>query len=420
MTYTVISLYYYNGKHVTVYQPNEVDIVTFLQWSGLNKHLYIDVQAQLDVISLDFSKMMVDHNLMDCTSWDMLGDTLTDALVDSFKTNLPGFLPGKNHPDPDRMLKVWNAMDAIKLVDLNLGDSVANDYGNVFKSGAYPDLRCSLQLDAAGYIDLPACLPIVSGCCCYPEYHNDALYALDGAKMCYHLNDRHTPEVNLLDLSGFGGYAAHHFDGTKYTFEPNTKDSSLWVVRSKDPIFYDRTAVLSVGGVLVWPDQYRIVNAYTLHVELNKLPLTSVVAWQAYCRSKPIADSSFVYGHKSLSEYLQEEVASKVSTTTFLILLPTLGVYVRRFETDQWNIYWQNQQADETGVILSKASGLICTYVAQELNGFNEIISNQYDPLYQVDAASDVNQTLITNPTCDHHHFTDIWNTGKIVLQVFH
>ena len=416
--YSTHLIYIENKSRIDIYTTEEITPAQMQELANLNTRIYTAVQDDLLVTYiLDYSRMIVDYEeVAIATSWDSFNAVLTDALVLGYSTRLPAYQP--NTRIPTNPVKVWDALATFNTFNLDYGDYLTGKYNLFVYRWLLHDLRISIQEGCTGDMpNLGRCLPVVNGFVCRPAYDtaNNALYALDGAKLCWHNYKYSTPEVQLLDFTSVADIetvSIHNEDNYvngDALFSPSPDDTRWsFILTGYDLSKY--TAILVLGGIMILPDEYGLLSNEQIYVDIDKFPFNKALPLRRMLEEESVSSAEIAYKVKPYHEQLKDEFNTELSTNSFILLVKTNRLYINRSKTlDSWKNYNTVNDFDRNNAILiNSATGTIRNFHLDRLADRNELIIQNHENIYINCDSRNKTQVSFIEPDCRHHNFQDI------------
>ena len=423
--FSVKKLFTVHNSTIKIYKPTDYTPLEFQNMSSLTTRTYISVYYSKMIdgrtsnyFGIDFSDLIRDQHFTNCSTWDELCNNLTEELAIGYsRFKIPGYQDGEYYPK--NQLVTYDALTCVD--DFQL--AYANHHSereNVFS------IRHTLH-DLAIYSptrDISNCVPIVNGLTCFPYYNEESkkLYAVGGAKLCWNQNGHITPEVQLLDFTDLGGMfisklywnqtdarlVSKEID-TSVFFDNNTSDeltlSERWLFKTPYSL-YKYSPILVICGVLVFPDEYFIVDEYIFRVDINKLPLNKAIAIRSYFTDTTNSDSGNTYGYQpNLIKYLSTALSYPLdlSMQLFAIVVKAHPIYIVRDIVDVWCKGYVVNSYAQNGLLKNMKNGCIENYHVQQMTDRKELSIQTREDSYIIDRDFIDNQVVFTNADCIHH-----------------
>ena len=420
--YTSEYVYIESTSNINAYTVSEIQM-SDIQYKDINTNVFLAVtDKSKKIYILDYSRMMRDYNL-GVSTWSELDKALTNALVLGYATDLPGFVPGT--ANPRNPVVYWDALTTLNTFNLDYGDYLTGRYNIYAYRWMLHDLRMSIQPGATKFPNLERCIPIVNGFTCRPVYDktNKALYALGGAKLCWHDNGRNTPEVQLLDFTDVGDVDIISIKDQDH-FEVNSALATGLTTSHRLVLTFNKystdeyTPIIVLGGILVLPDQYKLSSNHRIIVDVNKLPLNKALPLRQMLEENPVTKANVIYQADDPRTHLLQAFASDLSADTFIIFVHTSRIYVNKYLCDVWRNGITIDIRRSAGLLINEATHTVKNY-HRDMYSDRAQLTTQSDEVILVDDASfDKEHLSMVDPDCQHHSFQNINNGRCIMIQM--
>ena len=420
--YTSKYIYIESTSQINAYTVSEIKM-SDIQYRDINTRVFLAVvDAYGKLYILDYSRMMRDYSL-GVDTWQDLDKALTDKLVLGYSTDLPGFVPGTTNPR--NPVVYWDALTTLNTFNLDYGDYITGRYNIYAYRWMLHDLRISLQPETIKAPNLERCVPIVNGFTCRPVYDktNKALYALDGAKLCWHDNGRNTPEVQLLDFTDVGDIDIvsikdqDHFEVNSALATGLTTGHRLVLSFSKHDTD-EYTPIVVLGGILILPDEYKLSSNRRLIIDVNKLPLNKALPLRQFLQENPITKANVIYEETDPRTYLLRDFATELPSSSFIIFVHTPRIYVNRYLCDVWRNGITVDVRKSTGLLINEATHTVKNYHRDVYSDKAQLTTQSDEVILTDDAPFDNSHLTMTEPDCRHQSFQNINNGRCIMVQM--
>lgn len=410
--YSVTKLYVENKCEVKAYDPEEFTPNELQDMSDINVRLFVSVRddEKKNNVALDYSRLITDHQIVDATDWDTFNSRLTDGLVIGYTINLPGFIPGTSNPA--NPVRTWDAMSVLNTFNLDYSDYLSGKSNIYAYRWNLKDLKISLMEEATTFPNLRRCIPIVNGFACRPVFNNDALYGLEGARLCWHRNKHFTPEVQLLDFTHVG-----EIEICNIHLDNNIDDTSVYA-RLVDTAYtwcfttskslYDYTPILVLGGMMVFPDQYRIKSEHAIVVNVGKIPLQKALVLREYFCDNPCTDSGVGYTSEDFQSYLINEFSKEISSSAFMIFVKTDRLYISREKLTSWRYGVSVDNYKNDGLLINDSTGTARNYHISDYHNCDELAVQATERIFIADNLFESKQLCFIENDCKHQNFEDL------------
>ena len=415
--YTTHLIYVETKSRIDVYAREDITPVELQDAASLNTRIYTSVYNASDSYTLDYSRMIVDYeSAVNATTWEQYDNILTDGLVLGYNVHLPAYMP--NTKIPTNPVKVWDALAVFNTFNLDYGDYLTGRYNIFAHRWLLHDLRISIQDNCTTVTpNLSRCIPVVNGFVCRPAFdvNTRALYALNGAKLCWHTTNHSTPEVQLLDFTDIAELkiVSTHDSETYVAGDAlftKTPDGVRWYFTLRDYDLKQYTPILVLGGIMILPDQYRLSSANSIYVDIDKLPFNKSIPLRRMLEEETVSSAEIAYAAKPYHAFLEEEMAEELSNNCFIVLVKTKRLYINRSATlDSWKNYNTINDFDMTNTLLiNNATNTIRNFHLDRLADRNELIIQNHENIYISSDPIDKVQLAFIKPDCYHHDFQDV------------
>lgn len=415
MAYELRRLYCVSRRNIE-YFDTTVSFEEFQYKAEVNSKLYVAVKNKLTTKThaLDFSHMLTDRIFKDISTWGDFLNMLTDELIIGYSCELPGFLPGTNIPV--RQVIAWDLMNTTNTFTVNYADHHTGIKGLYPARWKLLDLAIELQPKATKTPKLPNCLPLINGFCRRPLYYetNNTLFALQGATLVRPYTEHVTPEIQLLDFSQLGDISTYNLTAKEIS---ETNCQIRYCSRTEEFTNYadwfiytpfslaDYTPILVIGGILIFPDEYRIVNSNCIAFNPLTVPFHVSESLKMFVKDEVITPAAVAYKTDTLNEFFTKQFNPTDSTTveSFVVAVHTPRLYIHRSLLDLWNnnILMNNYQ--EEGLLRHEASHCIKVFHKENLVDRQELTVQNAIPLYRGDRSYEEAQISCIEPdACKH------------------
>ena len=413
--YTTHLIYIEHKSRLDVYTRNDITPVDLWSKVGLNTHVYVAVIKDNISHALDYSRMIVDYeDAAVASTWEDYDNVLTDGLVYGYEVHLPAYTAGT--VIPTNPVKVWDALSTLNTFNLDYGDFITGKYNIFAYRWKLQDLRISIQEDCTTVTpNLSRCLPIVNGFACRPAYstNDKALYALGGAKLCWYDGGHTTPEVQLLDFTSIGTFDIasirdeEHYTNNDVLF---TKRDTKWCFSFSTHDLAEYTPILVLGGIIILPDQYNIINANTVSVNIDTIPFSKALPLKKMLQDSATSVAYVVYEGISYQEYLGQQFAEELSGDCFVLFVHTKRLFINRQPNlDTWKNYnTVNDFERNSYLLINKATATIRNFHLDMLDDRNELIVQNHEITHLALDKQNQSSFVILHSDCRHHNFQDI------------
>lgn len=432
--YNVIKLYLHRTSNVNIYDPAEMeplDFANLVYSTEFNKHLFVAVEnTETDTfIALDYSRMILEQAIPhNAVTWVDFAASLTDALIDGYTTNIPGYLPGKLQPAHRALW--WDAMSTLRTFDISYADAETTK-SNIFGiRWTLRDIKISLQDTDTVKPDLTKCLPIVNGFACRPQYNSldKSLYGLDGAHLLWQTNEHFTAEIGLIDFSEVASevkICSISTEDQANSFKLETKFDQISLIKSwrlinKDIDLSQYVPIVVLCGVMLLPDSLTIPNANTIICSPQLHPIHNALAYKGFLKAKSDTSAEITYTSSSLVDYFTEQLQPGIkSPDCFVILLKTSRLMVTKVPLDIWkNEITINLYTDE-GLLLHNATHTFKSYHTDVLEDRKELTVQNLEIILKTDENFDQKQMAMVDPDCAHEKFLNLRSGNCSMLYLY-
>lgn len=423
--YNVNKIYLEQRNHIAVYNPDEITPSELANRVDVNTKIFVSVfnSNSKKSVALNYSKMVTDYVTMEVDDWTAFNKNLTDKLVLGYTTELPGYLPGTINPR--NPIKIWDTMSSVNTFDIQYCDYLSGR-ANIFAiRWKLKDLSISIADNALEYPNLQRCVPIINGFACRPVYRDEdkKLYALDGAHLCWHHGVHTTPEIQLLDFTSTGGYICESLHTDTHTTDTCTNVYSTdnlynFNFVNKNYSLYEWTPILSLGGMLIFPDEYEIKGEFTVNINLDRFPFNKALALKKFLQNEPDCSSDISYTSIDPKDYLLKQFAKDISSDTFIIYLHISNLCTTRTHLTSWRKSITVDLNTTEGLLLNDATHLVKNYHKDLLPDRKELTIQSYENIYVADNLFDNNQMSFIKPDCYHHNFEDLNKSTVTMLSL--
>ena len=411
--YVVTDLQKVERNRIVRYSPESLEPRAFQELNALNTALYVTVTQDGVSTALHYSRLITDRTLGQATTWEAFAAQITDAILMGYGIDLPGYKAGGSYPD--KQIVMWDVMSTLYTFTLGYSDylsGVTNLYPFRWK---LPDLAIDLWEGVETYPKLSHSIPVVNGIMCRPYYDEqiNRLYAVDGAKLCWQINSRFTPEVQLLDFSELGEVSAHgiYLHPKRATdFQLSFTDRithlnpySEWKLTCNAYSFKEYTPIVVLAGMPIWPDEYTLASEHIIQFELSHFPWNKALARRQFLTAEANSQAAVHYQTLSLENYVAKHMdTTAFARESFVILVHTPNLYVIREYLDSWanrilvNHYHQN------GLLVHKPTGNILNYHTSRYTDRTELCLQNEIELRAIDADFTGSQVAYEAPICYH------------------
>lgn len=420
--YNVNKIYIEQRNHIAVYNPDEISPSELANRIGVNVKIFVSVynSDSKKSVALNYSKLVTDYEPMEVSDWKTFDKQLTDALVLGYTVKLPGYVPGTMYPT--NPIKIWDTMSSINTFDIQYCDYLSGR-ANIFAiRWKLKDLSISIADKALDYPNLKRCIPIVNGFACRPVYREEdnKLYALDGSHLCWHNGLHTTPEVQLLDFTSIGDYHCESIHTEKHTLDTCTYAYSTdgmynFSLINENYSLYEWTPIISIGGMLIFPDEYEIKSEYQLTINLDRFPLNKALALKKFLQNEPDCSSDISYTSIDPKTYALEQFNTALSKDTFIIYLHISNLCTTRTKLTSWRKSITVDLNTTEGLLLNDATHIVKNYHKDTLPDRKELTIQAYENIFVTDDNFDKDQTSFVKPDCYHHTFEDL-NKSTVTL----
>ena len=408
--YSVTKLYVENKCEVRAYDPAEFTPTELQDMSDINTRLYVSVKTEDEDVALDYSRLITDHAIVNATTWDDFNTQLTDGLVIGYTIHLPGFVPGTNYPA--NPVRVWDALRVLKTFNLDYSDYLSGK-SNIFAfRWNLKDLKITIMDNATVFPNLRRCVPVVNGFACRPVFNDDALYGLDGAKLCWHRNNHFTPEIQLLDFTHVGDleicniHLDNHIDDV--SVYARLMDTAFTWCFTTSKSLYEYTPILVLGGMMIFPDQYKIKSEHAITINIGKIPLQKALVLREYLCDNPCTSSGVGYTSDDFQTYLLTEFSKEISSSAFMIFVKTNRLYISREKMVSWRHGVSIDNYGTDGLLINDATGTTRNYHLSDYHNCDELTVQTTERIFIADNLFDSEQLCFIDSDCRHQGFEDL------------
>ena len=416
--YTTHLIYIETKSRIDVYTRDNITPVELQNASNLNTRIYVSVDTEgFGTHVLDYSRMIVDYEeTVQATTWEEYDSVLTDGLVLGYETHLPAYTPGTKIPT--NPVKVWDALAVFNTFNLDYGDYFTGHYNVYSRRWLLHDLRISIQENCSSVTpNLSRCIPVVNGFVCRPSYDlkTKALFALNGAKLCWHNTKHSTPEVQLLDFTDIANLeviSIHTQDNyvNGNALFTKTADDTRWYFTFNDYSLTEYTPILVLGGIMILPDQYTVIGTNQLYINVDMIPFNKAIPLRKMLEEDPVTPAEVAYAAKPYHEFLKNEFNTEFSNNCFIIMVKTNRLYINRSGTlDSWKNYNTiNDFTLENAILINNSTNTIRNFHLDVLPDRNELIIQNHENIYISSEPRHKIQISFIRPDCRHHNFQDV------------
>lgn len=436
MSYTVDKLYAVSSRRVDIYNPEDYTPEEFQKFATLFICLYVSVKdEENNFVNLAYNRLAVDNSqICRSSTWAEFAETLTDAIILGYTTEIPGYTAGEDFPN--RYVATWDVMNTFNTFNVDYGDyrsAIESLYAFRHK---LLDLVISLK-EGAEAPDFNYCIPIVNGYACRPVYREDKgkLYALNGARLCWQEGVNRTPEVSLLDFTKVGEMAVCNL--YKSMKEPKANECSLifcnrtesldfacdWkiITPEKYPLT-DWTPIVVVGGMLILPDEYTINNFTSISFNLMKLPIHKALGLKAYMEDRPNSSAEIAYESEALKPYLEVSLTKpeddSLCSDCFVVFVKTSRLMVHRKILDTWSHGLTINNYGKEGILLHESTHTIRAYHQATWVDRKELTVQNLEDVSIVDRLVKESQVTYVDSDCRHLNFENLQQDSN--YQIIH
>jgi hypothetical protein len=423
--YHVTYIYIETKNQINPYTKQEISPIQLQGYININTHIYlavVDDKKKIGVI--DYCRLCLSSSIVNASAWDEFDNLLTDALVLGYKTTLPAYVPGGiryNNP-----VKNWDALATLNTFNLDYGTYTTGSYNLFAYRWTMKDLRISLQDNAREFPNLQRCLPVVNGFTCRPFYDKDAevLWALDGAHYCWYDYTPATPEVQLLDFTELGEivpcsirYRGQYVESHDVLVaEPER--SSQWILSFPRYKLSEWTPIVVLAGILVLPDEYKVLSTTSIGIDINKYPLHKALVLKEVYQANPYNETGMFYTTKSPANYLRDEFQSSMSPDTYVLFVHTPRLYINREQVDVWRNGLTINLHNPEGILIANSTHLVKNYHREYTSVGKELTIQNTEVIKRGDDLISNTQIGFVLPSCRHENFEDLNRSGCTIIRI--
>jgi hypothetical protein len=247
---------------------------------------------------------------------------------------------------------------------------------------------------------------------------------MDGAHLCWHDYTPATPEVQLLDFTELGEVAISsiHF-ADKYIEERDVlftelERSSSWLFSFGNYDLNEWTPILVLAGMLILPDQYKVLGSHSFSIDINKFPFNKALVLKQVLQENPLNEAGMAYTTQKPSVYLKTEISEDVSPDCFCFFVKKPRLYVNRETVDSWRNGISVNLYNPEGILINDSTGTIRNHHRETLSDHKELTVQNTEIIRIGDELQDNEQLGFVNPDCRHHKFENINISKFTVLRI--
>ena len=427
----LLKLYKTHRRRIECYDST-MPYEEFQRMADPNTKLYIVCSDELNrKYSLDFSHMITDQVLNKVATWDDFLKLLTESILIGYACTIPGYSPGTSIFS--KQIISWDVMNTTNTFTVNYADHISELQGIFPARWKLLDLSIQLQDEATSVPNLKNCIPIINGFCRKPYYdeNNNTFYAIRGTSIIRPYTQHTTPEVQLLDLSQLGDISIYKLvdsnitgmdDAAKVVYKNRTgkfTPYANWSVYTPFSLF-EYTPLLVIGGIVLFPDEYTVINEHCLEFNPATIPFHVSEALKLFHLDCPILPSAVAYQTEDLQKIITTQFSGTddVFCETFIVVIHNPCIYMNRTRLDVWNNNIIMNSYQNEGLLIHDTSHCIRVFHKEILVDRQELIVQNSIPLYRGDMLYPDKQVSCIEPdSCTHLDLQNI-ATGNFSMIV--
>lgn len=313
-------------------------------------------------IGINLSLLLLETNLGQLDNWNDLLNTITEAQIDSYKINLPGYsLDGNLNSN---RLKIMYPMNT-KNMQISYTSIDTPDRRNIkeFKENL-PDLVITNNDKKENDINFKNTIGSVNGYICYPYEFNNELFLKDGSKCLYSCNQDRQPDITLLDFSLLGNIEIIKFSDCTHKFNNRYNEPTANIdIEISLPKKYDlknKSLFMVLANTLYYPDELHIINSNTIYLKQELTFVDSSIFLNHIAQRDFLIDTQIVDPEYSVADYFKKVMMDKEHFGAFFILVDTPDVSISRATA-------QKDVLDRTFITRTESSGLFINKMTHKL-----------------------------------------------------
>lgn len=325
----------FKKHHRTIQQisPDTATPLHIRESAELNSHYYASIVTDdyEDGVYIDLSTMMQEQLIGQTYTWDEFYNTLTPALVDSYKIVNIG-----SNSTTTKKTRVLHPLTAVG-IDIQYCDKRdTTQFDLYYKRWDLPDLAISIKEKYKNdfhYINLQNCIVSINGVVCFSTFFEDKLYVSEGSKNLWNINRFTTPDITVLDVSEIGDLVALPLSKCKIIYNGQGEEIYDNIIKIQLPEGYDfdtYTPILSIAGKCMFADELSIPNINTIFLHPNRIGLQNRLLALYDNQSNYMNNTEIVHTvDTTIMQYLSQlgkTDRSDIYDVLYLVKTPTMNI----------------------------------------------------------------------------------------------
>lgn len=393
----------------TKFTPQQI-----MEKMDLNIRYYLEIERELEdekteTVTLDYSLLCLETNIGKCKTWEDILTTLTNVLIDSYKTEIASY----NNPQKSLIL-----IEALNTPDYDISyTSISKPYDRNmwFARWRLPDLVISKNSDN-DTLNFDNCLVSVNGLVSQCTSWNDELYMHEGARFMYNSNPLRTPNISILNFNELGNITivpvrqcTHRYRTIDGAYTPY---SDIMFTLPEGYTLQNKSVFLVLAHSLFFPNSVTVTSNKTLIISPHKLPLSTSLLKMYFCREDFIPGTTTVNTNYSVLDYVRTFMFAEEHYGAFFVLLDNPNISLRKLHLGQFSNCENITLPNQDGILFNQATQSIIDYVKINHES-NTFLSHTKQPSIIPLQTAGYDQTTITAvETCKCVH-ADIYNLNK-------
>lgn len=375
--YNLKYIYTRCGKRVTAYLPSELALIDCINESISDKpfqyavSIYDDVQHK--TYTLDAATILQERYDLSITTWQQFMDNLKEEYILGYATDSFGFYPGSNSPKTTYTTVYPFHHKGLQPHYCNIKTPDLKDVWQFRWS--MPDLSIE-KLDKID-VDFYNCIPITNGFCTIPTVYDKQLYIRDGAKLLWDTCEHRRSESILIDTTPLGKMSTVKIKDITVMYRNRTNNRYTncdWeFILPEGYNFITHTVLLVLGGMIYYPDEYKITSTKSFIVHPSTLALDKQLLLKQSAMSR---ESGVTEAPYTVDTYLKQLMWADTCNDAFLIFIDNPEIYVHRTPCDSYANYYTAITNGFKGVLRNKSTHQIIPYMESKYSTLQLLYMN--------------------------------------------
>ena len=358
---------------------------------GLNVVFFAEITKDDETtVIVNLSLLFLETILGQCETWEIIENTLTPVMVDSYTAELPNFM------NPKRALRGLNLLGSteFEVGYTNINTPEDRNVKNFFDR--LTDLVIT-KIDEDSLFDLNNCICSVNGLVGRPVMHNGEMFIKNGMSFMWSTTEERHPSMVLLDFSELGGIEIVPLSSCeiRYRNKDNTPEADIDICALL-PEGYDLTNV-SVFPVIAnsffFPSSVQVVTKRSLVLSPSHMRIRESLLKRASCQENYIDSSYTLEAGSTVSDYMTKTIKDPQHNGAFLILVKTPSLWIHQLDVFPY-AHSTDSFVGKDGILFDRGTQSIIDYTQMPYDSVTDIYRIELPKILEIDPQGNTKKQL--------------------------